>query len=107
GFAKKGTSSVGVTRQYSGTLGRVDNCQVLVSAHYVDRVFDWPLAGELYLPKGWAEDPERGRKAQVPEAIGFRTKGEIALSLVEESARSRCPSRSSSPMRAMGISRRS
>jgi SRSO17 transposase len=42
GFPKKGRHSVGVARQYSGTLGRVDNCQILVSAHYVDRIFDWP-----------------------------------------------------------------
>src|SRR5690606_4201864 len=69
GFAKKGKSSVGVSRQYSGTLGRVDNCQVLVTAHYVDRVFDWPVTGKLYLPKSWAEDSERRRGAQVPEGI--------------------------------------
>jgi SRSO17 transposase len=91
GFAKKGTSSVGVARQYSGTLGRVDNCQILVSAHYVDRVFDWPLAGELYLPKIWAEDPERRRTAQVPEGVGFRTKGEIAVSLVDEARSGNVP----------------
>lgn len=84
GFAKKGKSSVGVARQYSGTLGRVDNCQVLVSAHYVDRVFDWPIVGELYLPKPWAEDAERRGMAQVPDEIDFRTKGEIALSLIDE-----------------------
>jgi SRSO17 transposase len=84
GFAKKGTASVGVSRQYSGTLGRVDNCQILVTAHYVDRVFDWPVAGELYLPKNWIEDPDRRSRAQVPEAIGFRKKGEIALALIDE-----------------------
>jgi SRSO17 transposase len=91
GFAKKGTSSVGVSRQYSGTMGRVDNCQVLVSAHYVDRVFDWPVAGELYLPKAWAEDPERRRSAQVPEEVGFRKKGEIALSLIDEARQATVP----------------
>jgi SRSO17 transposase len=91
GFAKKGKSSVGVARQYSGTLGRVDNCQVLVSAHYVDRVFDWPIAGELYLPKGWAEEAQRRRSAQVPEEIGFRTKGEIALSLIDEARAQKVP----------------
>ena len=47
GFAKKGTHSVGVARQYSGTLGRVDNCQVLVTTHYVDRAFDWPITSRL------------------------------------------------------------
>ena len=51
GIAKKGRHSVGVARQYSGTLGRVDNCQVLVTTHYVDRMHDWPLASRLYLPQ--------------------------------------------------------
>ncbi len=51
GIAKKGTHPVGVARQYSGTLGRVDNCQVLVTAHYVDGVFDWPVMARLYLPE--------------------------------------------------------
>lgn len=84
GFAKKGNASVGVARQYSGTLGRVDNCQVLVTAHYVDRVFDWPVTARLYLPQGWSEDAERRRKARIPEAITFKTKGEIALELVDQ-----------------------
>lgn len=83
GFAKKGTHSVGVTRQYSGTLGRVDNCQVLVSAHYVDRVFDWPVAARLYLPETWANDASRRLHARVPEEIPFQTKGDIGLSLVD------------------------
>lgn len=84
GLAKKGTSSVGVARQYSGTLGRVDNCQVLVTSHYVDAVFDWPVGARIYLPQAWAEDRARRRAAQVPEEIEFRTKGEIALDLVDE-----------------------
>jgi SRSO17 transposase len=84
GFAKKGRQSVGVARQYSGTLGRVDNCQVLVTCHYVDRVFDWPVAGRLYLPESWAGDAARRVKARVPEEIVFATKGEIALELIDE-----------------------
>ncbi len=83
GFAKKGKHSVGVARQYSGTLGRVDNCQVLVTCHYVDGVFDWPVTGRLYLPERWADDAARRTKAQVPEAVVFQTKGEIALELVD------------------------
>lgn len=83
GFAKKGEHSVGVARQDSGTLGRVDNCQVLVTLHYVDRVFDWPVAGRLYLPESWAEDPGRRRRARVPEAVPFQTKGQIALDLID------------------------
>ncbi|NIR33644.1 MAG: IS701 family transposase, partial [Desulfuromonadales bacterium] len=84
GFAKKGTDSVGVARQYSGTLGRVDNCQVLVTVHYVDAVFDWPVNARLYLPESWTGDPGRCRKAKVPGEIGFATKGEIALALIDE-----------------------
>lgn len=83
GLPKKGTHSVGVARQYSGTLGRVDNCQVLVTTHYVDRVFDWPITARLYLPERWALDPERRARAQVPQDISFRTKGQIALELVD------------------------
>ncbi len=83
GFAKKGTHSVGVARQYSGTLGRVDNCQVLVTAHYVDRVFDWPITARLFLPEAWATDAARRRVAQVPPAVRFQTKGAIALDLLD------------------------
>lgn len=84
GLPKKGGASVGVGRQYSGTLGRVDNCQVLVTAHYVDRAFDWPVNARLYLPQDWADDPVRRSRAQVPETVAFRTQGEIALALFDE-----------------------
>lgn len=83
GFAKKGTHAVGVARQYSGTLGRVDNCQVVVTAHYVDRVFDWPITARLYLPASWTTDRRRRRQAQVPRTVRFQTKGEIALDLLD------------------------
>jgi len=84
GIAKKGKHSVGVARQYSGTLGRVDNCQVLVTAHYVDRVFDWPVTARLYLPESWARDSDRRRKARVPREVAFQTKGRIGLALLDE-----------------------
>lgn len=83
GFPKKGAHSVGVARQYSGTLGRVDNCQVLVTSHYVDRVFDWPVAARLYLPEAWADDRARRQAAKVPAEVAFQTKGEIALDLID------------------------
>lgn len=84
GFAKKGRHSVGVARQYSGTLGRVDNCQIVVSTHYVDSLYDWPVLARLYLPERWAKDRARCRRAQVPKAARFQTKGQIALQLIEE-----------------------
>ena len=83
GFAKKGTCSVGVARQYSGTLGRVDNCQVLVTSHYVDRSSDWPIMARLYLTEGWTQDAARLRAAKVPSGTTFKTKGEIALDLID------------------------
>ena len=82
GLPKKGMASVGVARQYSGTLGRVDNCQVVVSLQYVDAVFDWPVNARLYLPKVWAEDVERRERARVPAEVAFATKGEIGVQLV-------------------------
>lgn len=84
GLPKKGRHSVGVGRQYSGTLGRVDNCQVVVTSHYVDGVFDWPVNARVYLPKEWANDRQRCAKAHVPREVGFRTKGQIALELIDE-----------------------
>lgn len=86
GFAKKGTHSVGVARQYSGTLGRVDPPaadQVLVTSHYVDRKADWPITARLYLPERWTQDEARLRAAKVPSGATFKTKGEIALELID------------------------
>jgi SRSO17 transposase len=85
GFAKKGRHSVGVARQYSGTLGRVDNCQVVVSAHYADSRFDWPVNARVYPPESWIKDRARRRKARVPKTVRFQTKGQIALDLIDES----------------------
>jgi len=93
GFAKKGSKSVGVSRQYSGTLGRVDNCQVLVTTHYVDRVFDWPVVSQLYVPESWTEDKARCEAAQVPSEVEFKTKGEIALELIDEGIEAGVPTR--------------
>jgi len=84
GFAKQGKSSVGVARQYSGTLGKVGNCQVTVNCHYAERTIAWPVATRLYLPKGWAYDPARRAKAKVPADIEFQTKPEIALDLLDK-----------------------
>ena len=68
GFLKKGTKSVGVQRQYSGTAGRIENCQIGVFLTYATRDGRVLLDRELYLPQVWAEDGERRGEAGVPEA---------------------------------------
>lgn len=84
GFAKQGKTSVGVARQYSGTLGKVGNCQVTVNCHYAERTLAWPVATRLYLPESWAKASAQRTKAQVPETIQFQTKVEIALDLLDQ-----------------------
>jgi SRSO17 transposase len=83
GFAKQGKCSVGVARQYSGTLGKVGNCQVTVNCHYAERTIAWPVATRLYLPEPWAQDAARRKKAKVPDEIAFQTKPQIALELLD------------------------
>src|SRR3954447_16294153 len=83
GFAKQGRSSVGVARQYSGTLGKVGNCQVAVNCHYAERTLAWPVATRLYLPEHWAHDDDRRKKSKVPEAVTCQTKPQIALDLLD------------------------
>jgi len=84
GFPKKGCHSVGVARQYSGTLGRTDNCQVATSLHLAGERGSGCVGLRLYLPKEWTEDPRRCRAAGVPEAVRFQTKWEIALSQIDQ-----------------------
>jgi SRSO17 transposase len=84
GFAKQGSCSVGVQRQYSGTLGKTGNCQVTVNCHYAERTLAWPVATRLYLPQSWASDAERRAKAHVPEEVAFQTKPRIALDLLDQ-----------------------
>ena len=83
GFPKQGTHSVGVARQYSGTLGKTANCQVAVSLHLTTDEASFPLDFELYLPESWANDQKRRRAAGVPVEIAFRTKWQIALELID------------------------
>jgi len=83
GFLKKGTKSVGVQRQYSGTAGRIENCQVGVFLAYASPQGRTFIDRELYLPKEWTEDPSRCEEAGIPEKTAFATKPQLALKMVQ------------------------
>jgi SRSO17 transposase len=83
GFAKDGKRSPGVKRQYSGTLGKIGNCQLGVSVHAVGERGTLPLGWALYLPEEWCDDPERRRRAKIPAGVGFQTKPELGVGLIE------------------------
>jgi SRSO17 transposase len=93
GFAKKGDKSVGVQRQYSGTLGRVDNCQIGVFSNYSSVKGHTMLDRRLYLPKEWAADAARRKEAGVPDEVVFRTKPELALEMLSEACAAGIPIR--------------
>ena len=82
GFLKKGTRSAGVQRQYSGTAGRTENCQVGVLLAYASRYGHALIDRELYLPQSWAEDRERCRAAGIPDETEFTTKPRQAQAMI-------------------------
>ncbi|MCA1681355.1 MAG: IS701 family transposase, partial [Actinobacteria bacterium] len=86
GFPKDGKRSPGVKRQYSGTLGKIGNCQIGVSLHAVSERATLPLGWALYLPEDWCEDPQRRRKAKIPEHVAFATKPQLGQALIERAA---------------------
>jgi len=89
GLPKQGSASVGVAAHYSGTLGKIGNCQVVVSAEYLaddpasSTPFHFPVSARLFLPEAWAQDAKRRKQAQVPQEIREQTKPEIALGLLD------------------------
>jgi SRSO17 transposase len=83
GFLKKGDKSVGVQRQYSGTAGRIENCQIGVFLTYASRRGRALVDRELYLPKEWAADAARRAEAHVPTQVGFHTKPQLAQAMLE------------------------
>jgi SRSO17 transposase len=91
GFLKKGTTSVGVQRQYSGTAGKVDNCQLGVFLAYAGPKGRAFIDRELYLPRVWTNDPARCRAARVPEQVEFRTKPQLARMLLERALDAEVP----------------
>ena len=82
GFVKKGVKSAGVQRQYSGTAGRVENCQLGVFCAYVTGKGRALIDRELYLPRSWTEDRDRCREAAVPDDVEFATKTELARQML-------------------------
>lgn len=83
GFLKKGPKSVGVQRQYSGTAGRIENCQIGVFLAYASGQGRTFLDRELYVPKEWAADAARRQEAAVPDPVAFRTKPQLARAMLE------------------------
>jgi SRSO17 transposase len=84
GWLKQGKHSVGVAHQYCGAVGKQANCQVSVELVVSDGFVAAPVGGRLYLPQSWVEDPELCAEAGVPPDVGFATKNEIALTLIEQ-----------------------
>jgi SRSO17 transposase len=84
GFPKQGKHSVGVERQYSGTLGKVGNCQVAVSLHHAGQMGNTVLGWRLYLPESWAQDAERRQEAGIPNDVTFKPKWQLALEIIDQ-----------------------
>jgi SRSO17 transposase len=83
GFLKQGTHSVGVQRQYTGSAGKVANCQLGVSLSIATRSAHVPIDFELYLPESWAGNPARRKECHVPDDVEFRTKEQLALLMID------------------------
>ena len=91
GFLKQGKASCGVGRQYTGSVGKITNCQIGVFACYVSRHGHAFIDRALYLPKAWADDPERMAKAHVPSGTRFATKPALARTMIERAIAAKAP----------------
>ena len=91
GFLKQGKHSVGVQRQYTGSAGKVANCQVGVSLSLATRSDHLPVDFELYLPTSWTDDPARRREARIPDEVVFKTKPELALEMLTRAKKDGLP----------------
>jgi SRSO17 transposase len=90
-FPKAGQHSVGVARQYCGTLGKVANCQVAVSLHWSSAEASCPILWRLYLPKEWLDDGARRGEVKLPAATSYRSKTELALELLDQAGEWQLP----------------
>src|SRR3982751_2930074 len=93
GFLKQGKASCGVARQYTGSAGKITNCQIGVFAAYVSRHGHAFIDRALYLPKGWTDDPARLKATYVPGDIGFSTKPRLAAMMIERAITASVPFR--------------
>jgi SRSO17 transposase len=93
GFLKKGTKSAGVARQYSGTAGKIDNCQIGVFLAYASPKGRTWLDRELYLPQEWLADPERCQGAGIPATVTFQTKPQLAQAMLERALAAGVPAK--------------
>ena len=91
GFLKQGKASCGVARQYTGSAGKITNCQIGVFASYVSRHGHAFIDRALYLPKEWTDDPERMKAAHVPDDVGFATKPQIARAMIARAIAAKVP----------------
>ena len=93
GFLKKGIKSAGVQRQYSGTAGRTENCQLGVFLAYASPAGRTLIDRELYLPRGWCDDPARRAEAGIAAGVGFATKPALGLRMLERAIAAGLPAR--------------
>jgi len=91
GFLKQGKQSCGVKRQYSGTAGRIENCQIGVFLSYASHKGHCPIDRRLYIPEDWINDPKRRNQARIPEAEIFKTKPQIALEMIKDATTAGVP----------------
>lgn len=91
GFLKQGTHSVGVQRQYTGSAGKIANCQIGVSLSVATRTEHLPIDFELYLPRTWTDDPERRAEARIPQDLGFKTKIDLAREMLHRAVQDDIP----------------
>jgi SRSO17 transposase len=90
-FPKAGEHSVGVARQYCGTLGKIANCQVAVSLHWSSAEASCPLSWRLYLPQEWIEDRGRAAEVKLPAGMAYQSKRELALELIDQALQWQVP----------------
>ncbi|MFI5298326.1 MAG: IS701 family transposase [Polyangiales bacterium] len=91
GFLKQGTESPGVQRQYTGSAGKIANCQIGVSLTIATRNQECPIDMKLYIPQSWSDDRERCRKAKIPDSVTYRPKWQLAYDMIRSAHRDGIP----------------